>query len=224
KRLRVTMSTFPLLSFIFLIYLIVVYSDQEFSISAQKSENNNQHQLSSPAKGRSRLRRREFVQEEVRKTMFQYMTSLKGEITDVVLEEMINYYNGQTSKLYRLEKELVNLKQNSSMKPDQQQFLEKFKTEIIQLSRQQRSFATNISSIERKVTNITEILNDITQRLIEIDHGASSTHDSNKTTTNIDQQAKDEQQQQQTNSHVRRLVSSPIVKKDLEEVETPTGR
>ncbi len=42
--------------------------------------------------------------------MLSYMTSLKSEIIDVALEEMIDYYNSQTSKLYRLEKELVCLK------------------------------------------------------------------------------------------------------------------
>ena len=56
---------------------------------------------------RTRFRRREFVQEEVRKNMLTYMTSIKGEITDVVLDEIITYYNTQTSKLYRLEKELT---------------------------------------------------------------------------------------------------------------------
>jgi hypothetical protein len=113
-------------------------------------------------KVRPRFRRRELVQEEVRKTMLSYMTSLKGEITDVVLEEMIDYYNSQTSKLYRLEKELVSLK-NSSIP-----LLQNGTTinDLVQrMSKQQRSFATNISAMEYKIKNLTNILNDLLTEL-----------------------------------------------------------
>jgi hypothetical protein len=113
-------------------------------------------------KVRPRFRRRELVQEEVRKTMLSYMTSLKGEITDVVLEEMIDYYNSQTSKLYRLEKELVSLK-NSSLP-----ILHNGTTinDLVQrISKQQRSFALNISSMEYKIKNLTNILNDLLNEL-----------------------------------------------------------
>lgn len=113
-------------------------------------------------KVRSRFRRRELVQEEVRKTMLSYMTSLKGEITDVVLEEMIDYYNSQTSKLYRLEKELVSLK-NSSVP-----LLSNGTTinDLVQrMSIQQRSFAKNISQMEYKIKNLTNILNDLLTEL-----------------------------------------------------------
>jgi hypothetical protein len=90
------------------------------------------------------------------------MTSLKGEITDVVLEEMIDYYNSQTSKLYRLEKELVSLK-NSSIP-----LLQNGTTinDLVQrMSKQQRSFATNISAMEYKIKNLTNILNDLLTEL-----------------------------------------------------------
>jgi hypothetical protein len=111
---------------------------------------------------RPRFRRRELVQEEVRKTMLSYMTSLKGEITDVVLEEMIDYYNSQTSKLYRLEKELVNLK-NSSIP-----FLHNGTTIndlVLRMSKQQRSFASNISMMENKIKNLTNTLTDLLNEL-----------------------------------------------------------
>ncbi len=113
-------------------------------------------------KVRPRFRRRELVQEEVRKTMLSYMTSLKGEITDVVLEEMIDYYNSQTSKLYRLEKELVSLK-NSSIP-----ILQNGTTinDLVQrMSKQQRSFASNMSMMEYKIRNLTNILNDLLNEL-----------------------------------------------------------
>jgi len=115
-----------------------------------------------PTKNRSRFRRRELVQEEVRKTMLSYMTSLKGEITDVVLEEMIDYYNSQTSKLYRLEKELVNLK-NSSLPILQNGTT--INDLVLRMSKQQRSFASNISTIEYKIRNLTNILNDLLNEL-----------------------------------------------------------
>jgi len=98
----------------------------------------------------SRFRRREFVQDEVRKNMLNYMTSLKGEITDIVIEEMIDYYNRQTSKLYNLEKELLNIK-NLSLP-------------VLSMSKQQHSFALNISFMENKIKNLTMILNDLLQQ------------------------------------------------------------
>jgi hypothetical protein len=113
-------------------------------------------------KVRPRFRRRELVQEEVRKTMLSYMTSLKGEITDVVLEEMIDYYNSQTSKLYRLEKELVSLK-NSSL-PNLQNGTT-INDLVQRMSKQQRSFATNISTMEYKIKNLTNILTDLLNEL-----------------------------------------------------------
>lgn len=113
-------------------------------------------------KVRSRFRRRELVQEEVRKTMLSYMTSLKGEITDVVLEEMIDYYNSQTSKLYRLEKELVSLKNSSIPQLSNGTTI----TDLVQrMSMQQRSFAKNISQMEYKIKNLTTILNDLLTEL-----------------------------------------------------------
>jgi hypothetical protein len=137
---------------------------------------------------RPRFRRRELVQEEVRKTMLTYMTSLKGEITDVVLEEMIDYYNSQTSKLYRLEKELVNLK-NSSLPLLQNGTT--ISDLVARMSKQQRSFASNISMMEYKIKNLTNVFNDLLHELQKPVH------------------------------HVRRLV---VVKKDLEDSETPTGQ
>ena len=113
-------------------------------------------------KVRSRFRRRELVQEEVRKTMLSYMTSLKGEITDVVLEEMIDYYNSQTSKLYRLEKELGSLKNSSIPLLSNGTTI----TDLVQrMSIQQRSFAKNISQMEYKIKNLTTILNDLLTEL-----------------------------------------------------------
>ncbi|CAF1107350.1 unnamed protein product [Adineta steineri] len=113
-------------------------------------------------RARSRFRRRELVQEEVRKTMLTYMTSLKGEITDVVLEEMIDYYNSQTSKLYRLEKELVNLK-NTSLPVLQNGTT--INDLVVRMSKQQRSFASNISQMEYKIRNLTNVLNDLLSEL-----------------------------------------------------------
>ncbi|CAF0818169.1 unnamed protein product [Adineta steineri] len=107
-------------------------------------------------KVRGRFRRREFVQEEVRKTMLNYMTSIKGEITDVVLDEMVSYYNSQTSKLYHLEKELVHMK-NSSLS-----ILNTNKTlnDLVEgMFKKQHSFASNISFMEYKIQNLTNILN-----------------------------------------------------------------
>ena len=145
-----------------------------------------------PARVLPRFRRREFVQEEVRKTMLTYMTSLKGEITDVVLEEMIDYYNSQTSKLYRLEKEMVNLK-NSSMPILQNGTA---LTDLVaRMSKQQRSFASNISMLEHKIRNLTNLLYDLVNEV---------------------------QQQQKPIQHVRRLVSA---RKDFDDNhEIPTGQ
>jgi hypothetical protein len=114
------------------------------------------------SKVRSRFRRREFVQEEVRKNMLNYMTSIKGEITDIVLEEMIDYYNGQTSKLYHLEKELLHLKNSSVPMGNNSTRLNNF---IVRLSKQQRAFALNISSMEYKINNLTNILSDLLNEL-----------------------------------------------------------
>ena len=111
---------------------------------------------------RPRFRRRELVHEEVRKTMLSYMTSLKGEITDVVLEEMIDYYNSQTSKLYRLEKELVSLKNCSQPILQNGTALLDF---VQRMSKQQRSFAANMSSMEYKIRNLTTILTDLLTEL-----------------------------------------------------------
>lgn len=113
-------------------------------------------------KVRPRFRRRELVQEEVRKTMLNYMTSLKGEITDVVLEEIIDYHNSQTSKLHRLEKEITTLKNSSLPILQNGTTINDF---IMRFSKQQRSFASNISTMENKIKNITNILNDLLNEL-----------------------------------------------------------
>jgi hypothetical protein len=113
-----------------------------------------------PSKHR-RFRRREFVQEEVRKTMLNYMTSIKGEITDIVLDEMIDYYNSQTSKLYYLEKELIHIKNSSLPILNNSTILNDL---ILRMSKQQRSFALNISFMENKIKNLTNILNDLQQQ------------------------------------------------------------
>jgi len=110
---------------------------------------------------RSRFRRREFVQEEVRKTMISYMTSIKGEITDIVLDEMIDYYNSQTLKLYHLEKELIHLKNSSLPMMNNNTLLNDL---IIHMTKQQRLFATNISLMENKIRNLTNILNELQQQ------------------------------------------------------------
>ncbi|CAF3766395.1 unnamed protein product [Rotaria sp. Silwood1] len=140
----------------------ILYLVEGFPSSSSSSQPSPQSVFGRHNKIRPRFRRRELVQEEVRKTMLSYMTSLKGEITDVVLEEMIDYYNSQTSKLYRLEKELINLKnfslpilQNGTIINDL----------IIRLSKQQRSFALNISTMEYKIKNLTNILNDLLNEL-----------------------------------------------------------
>ncbi|CAF3078305.1 unnamed protein product [Rotaria sp. Silwood2] len=125
-----------------------------------------------------RLRRRELVQEEVRKTMLNYMTSLKGEITDIVIEEMIGYYNSQRIKLYYLEKELFNIKNSSLPIRNTSQILNDL---VLRLSKEQHLFALNISSMEYKIKNLTIILNNLLNEL---------------------------HQQQKPIQHVRRLVST----------------
>ena len=173
---------------IFLLLLLVFI----FSIDGFPSTSSPRSVFSDHRSVRPRFRRRELVQEEVRKTMLSYMTSLKGEITDVVLEEMIDYYNSQTSKLYRLEKELNTLK-NSSLPTlsNGTTWLDL----IARLSKQQRTFASNMSMMEYKISNLTHLLQDL---LTEIQH------------------------QQKPIQHVRRLVSSN--RKEIEENETPTGQ
>lgn len=109
-------------------------------------------------KVRSRFRRREFVQEEVRKTMSSYMTSIKGEITDIVLEEMIDYYNGQSSKLRRLENEVVTMKNSSLPVGHVNTTLNQL---VLGMSTQQRAFASNISSMENKISNLTEMIHNL---------------------------------------------------------------
>ena len=96
----------------------------------------------------SRFRRREFVHEEVRKSMLNYMTSLKGEITDVVLEEMVERYSRQTSTLHRLENESG--------------LVAEF---IRRLSTQQQTFAANMSMMEWKLRNLTGVLHDVLSEL-----------------------------------------------------------
>ena len=113
-------------------------------------------------KVRTRFRRREFVQEEVRKSMLNYMTSIKGEITDIVIDEMIDYYNIQTSKLYHLEKELVNIKNSSLPMLNDNTTLNDL---VLSMSKQQRSFASNISFMEYKLKNLTNILTDLLNEL-----------------------------------------------------------
>jgi uncharacterized membrane protein YcjF (UPF0283 family) len=108
----------------------------------------------------TRLRRREFVQEEVRKTMLNYMTSIKGEIADVVLDEMIDYYNNQKTKLYYLEKELSHIKNSSLPIIHNNSILNDL---IIRISQQQRSFAANISLMENKIKNLTNLISQLQQ-------------------------------------------------------------
>jgi len=108
----------------------------------------------------TRLRRREFVQEEVRKTMLNYMTSIKGEIADVVLDEMIDYYNNQKTKLYYLENELSHIKNSSLPIINNNSILNDL---IIRISQQQRSFAANISLMENKIKNLTNLISQLQQ-------------------------------------------------------------
>ncbi|CAF1285095.1 unnamed protein product [Rotaria sordida] len=159
------------ISFAILICFIILIVDSIPSIHLHS--NLNIHN-----KIHSRLRRREFVQEEVRKTMLNYMTSLKGEITDIVIEEMINYYNNQRIKLYDLEKELFNIKNSSLPIQNTNQILNNL---ILRLSKEQNLFALNISLIEYKLKNLTIILNNLLNEL---------------------------HQQQKPIQHVRRLVST----------------
>jgi len=106
--------------------------------------------------------RHEFVQEEVRKTMINYMTSIKGEITDIVLDEMIDYYNSQTLKLYYLEKELIHIKNSSLPMINNNNTL--LNNLIIHMTKQQHLFASNISLMENKIKNLTNILNELKQQ------------------------------------------------------------
>jgi hypothetical protein len=107
----------------------------------------------------SRFRRREFVQEEVRKTMINYMTSIKGEITDIVIDEMIDYYNTQTLKLYHLEKELIDIK-NSSLPMINNNNNTLLNNLIIHMTKQEHLFEL----MENKIKNLTNILNELQQK------------------------------------------------------------
>lgn len=131
-----------------------------------------------PNKPRPRLRRREFVQEEVRRTMLNYMTSIKGEITDIVVEEMIGYYNSQQMKLAHLEKELFDMK--NSFLPIRNAS-HKLNDIAERLSKEQQLVAHNLSTIEFKIKNLTSISHDVLHEL---------------------------HQQQKPIQHVRRLVSN----------------
>lgn len=97
----------------------------------------------------SNLHRREFVEEEIRKNMF----NIKGEIADIVFDEMIDYYTRQTSKLSNIEKELISIK-NSSLSNDL----------IQRISKQQNLFALNISLMENRIKNLTNIINELAQQ------------------------------------------------------------
>ncbi|CAF0935444.1 unnamed protein product [Adineta ricciae] len=107
-------------------------------------------------KRRARFRRREFIQEEVQKTMSNYMTSMKGEITDIILDEMISYYNDQQMKLFDLENEVVKMK-NSSLPVRNVNVT--FNELVVQMTKQERTFALNISFMENKVKNLTNMIN-----------------------------------------------------------------
>ena len=106
-------------------------------------------------KTRSWIRRREFIQDEIRKNLFTSITSLKGEITDVILDEMMEYYNTQTSKLYRLEKEFFHLK-NFSLPMIQKR--RRFNDLVKNISQQQRSLTMNLTEIQIQLNNLTEFL------------------------------------------------------------------
>ncbi|CAM4795466.1 unnamed protein product [Rotaria magnacalcarata] len=126
----------------------------------------------------SRLRRREFVQEEVRKSMLNYMTSIKGEITDIVIEEMIGYYNSQRMKLYYLENEVSNIKNSSLPIRNTSRILRNLAERLL---KEQQSVAMNLSSMEYKIKNLTTVLHNVLNDL---------------------------HQQQKPVQHVRRLVSA----------------
>ncbi|CAF1509837.1 unnamed protein product [Rotaria sp. Silwood1] len=158
------------ISFAILIYFIILTVDSIPSIHLHS--NLNKHN-----KIHTRLHRRELVQEEVRKTMLNYMISLKGEITDIVIEEMIDYYNNQRMKLYYLENELFNIKNLSLPIQNISQLINNF---ILHLSYEQNLFALNITLMEYKIKNLTIILNNLLN---------------------------DIHQQQKPIQHVRRLVS-----------------
>lgn len=110
----------------------------------------------------TRFRRRELVQEEVRKTMINYMTSIKGEITDIVIEEMIDYYNNQRTKIYYLEKELNNIKNSSLPNQNTSTIINGL---IARISNEQNLFASNISLMEYKINNLTTILSNVLHEL-----------------------------------------------------------
>lgn len=102
-----------------------------------------------------RVRRREVIEEEIRKHLATSMISLKGEIIDIILEEMMDYYQTQSSKLYRLERELLELKNRSvpiSKKRRRSNHL------IQTLSQQHQSFTSNLSQIQDQLNNITSVL------------------------------------------------------------------
>ncbi|CAF5084159.1 unnamed protein product, partial [Rotaria socialis] len=73
------------------------------------------------------------------------MTSIKGEITDIVIEEMIGYYNSQRMKLYYLENEVSNIKNSSLPIRNTSRILRNLAERLL---KEQQSVALNLSSME----------------------------------------------------------------------------
>jgi hypothetical protein len=110
---------------------------------------------------RSCFYRQHFVEEQVRKNMLMHMTSVKSEIADVVLDELIVYYQNQASKLSQLENILLEMK-NVSLSSVQSRISLK---DIVQRTLvQQDKLSSNLSRIESQLTNLTIMINHFTDR------------------------------------------------------------
>lgn len=107
---------------------------------------------------RLRLRRREWIQEEIRQSLLTSITSLKGEITDVILDEILEYYSTQSSKLHQLERELRQMKNLSLPLAQKRRRSHRF---IHHLSAQQQSLATNLSHMQEQLNHLTVMVHQL---------------------------------------------------------------
>lgn len=89
---------------------------------------------------RVRFRRREFVEEQVKRTMNQYMTSLKGEIADVILDELNDFNVQQKYKIDQLEAAFNSLKYSNN--------------QTMRVVYEQSNLVKNLSTIESQIKNL----------------------------------------------------------------------
>ena len=103
----------------------------------------------------ARLRRRAWIQEEIRQSLLSSITSLKGEIADVILDELIEHHSKQSSKLHQLEEELRQMKHLSLPLVQKRRRSNRL---IHHLSAQQQSLSTNLSQIQQQLNHLSALV------------------------------------------------------------------